>query len=99
MLFIRERVLNTYGGSMTLGELLGQDGAFVLLGIGAVLGFLVGRFFRVSTRRKESYVQKTDEAVSIPDMIDLVPASNPANSTAVIAVITAAVHKYRSENS
>ena len=73
---------------MTLGDLLRQDGAFVLLAIGAVLGFGAGMLFRSSAKEQGAGVPVKD-----------VPASGKiAAPVPVAAAIAAAVNKYRNEN-
>ena len=74
-------------GSITLGDLLRQDGAVALLLIGAALGFIAGRFFR--GKEKAAVVS---EAVPV----SVQPPCREKNS-AVIAAITSAVIRYRNE--
>jgi hypothetical protein len=83
---------------MTLGDLLRQDGALVLLGIGAVIGFFAGKFFRTSARRKEEHIPGEAKVLIAPGVAGPVPVYSQAKTTAGIAAITAAVNKYRTEN-
>ena len=84
---------------MTLGDLLRQDGALILLGLGAVIGFFVGKAYR--TREKGENDQAELKRPVAPGMtLTLpVPVSSQATSAAVIAAITAAINQYRTENS
>jgi len=72
---------------MTLGDLLGQDGAFALLAIGAALGFLAAVFFRGFDKGRADTAQPLVSA-----------APKQASAAGVIAAITAAVNKYQSEH-
>jgi len=78
---------------MTLGDLLRQDGAFALLLMGAVLGFLANMAFRAIVKRKGSVAP--EPAAAAPEAPVFTPASPPQNTTALIAAITAAVNMYR----
>jgi len=86
--------INSYGGSMTLVDLLRQDGALVLLAIGAVIGFFAGKAFRASRGNEHESGEAQKPIAPMP-----VPVSSQARPAAVIAAITAAVNQYRTENS
>ena len=80
---------------MTLGDLLRQDGALVLLGMGAAIGFFVGRFFRDSARKRKTLSPDSARVIIGPELPFSIPVSPPARNMAVIAAITAAVNKYQ----
>ena len=87
---------------MTLGDLLRQDGAFALLAIGAVLGFLAGAVFRGGKAKREG-LDEAALSVSASAVAAAMPAAAhsavaPVNTTAVIAAITSAVNRYRNEH-
>jgi len=77
----------------TLGDLLRQDGALALLAIGAVLGFLAALVFRPA-RGGEGFVPGSLRNVDSPPSA---PSSGGVPA-ATFAAISAAVYKYRNEN-
>jgi len=86
---------------MTLVELLSQDGAFLLLGAGAVIGFFAGKAYRFSSGRKGDNARMPDEVLHTPVLTAAslpVPSLAPARTAAVTAAITAAIYKYRNDN-
>jgi hypothetical protein len=82
--------------SITLGDLLGQDGAIALLVIGAALGFLAGRFFR--GKEKGAAASSAASGGVQPQTQPQPPYPLYGKNTAVVAAITSAVNRYRSEN-
>ena len=81
-----------------MGDLLRQDGAFVLLAIGAVIGFFAGAAYRKFVKEKQGGPSEVAVAA-----VAAVPAASYApstqiNPTHVIAAITAAVNQYRNDN-
>jgi len=84
---------------MTLGDLLRQDGAFALLALGAILGFIAGFLVRKKTGAKK-HEEAATPGTSLPasGSVAFVPASVQAVNAQIIAAISAAVHKYRCDH-
>ena len=90
---------NTFGGSMTILEMLGQSGVLTLLGMGVVFGFLIIVVICVSAMGKVVHALGADKDVTAPKAAVTPPSGGSAKNPAVVAAITAAVDEYRKDNS
>ena len=80
---------------MTIMDMLGQSGTLTLLGMGVVFGFLCIMVIAVTAMGKIVHALGADKDITQPLVAAGGASAAAVKSTAVAAVITAAVAEYR----